>query len=181
MSYDFILLHREPGQSWDEVLEANERLVMEGADRPFSSSARARAKRIADHLQAHDPQLERFTTEHHIELTRPDDAGVQVSLFERELAVTVAYWHTGRAARAVMDLVWSYLPISPFWNRRRTGRSTIRSLAAAWTGLATWTRSAAGMRTCPPGFRLDSPHLKQSRTARMSPDERAASRAASRA
>jgi len=111
MSYDFILLHREPGQSWDEVLEANERLVMEGADRPFSSSARARAERIADHLQAHDPQLERFTTEHHIELTRPDDAGVQVSLFERELAVTVAYWHTGRAARAVMDLVWSYLAI----------------------------------------------------------------------
>src|SRR5215813_12582472 len=111
MSYDFILLHREPGQSWDEVLEANERLVLEVADRPFSSFARGRAILIAEHLQAHDPQLERFTTEHHIELTRPDDAGVQVSLFERELAVTVAYGHAGRAARAVMDLVWSYLAI----------------------------------------------------------------------
>jgi len=111
MSYDFILLHREPGQSWDEVLEANERLVMEGADRPFSSSARARAKRIADHLQAHDPQLERFTTGHQIALTRLDGAGVQVSLFERELAVTDAYWHTGRASQAVMELGWSYLAI----------------------------------------------------------------------
>jgi len=111
MSYDFALLHREPGQSWDDVLEANERLVMEEADRPFSPVARARAERIADRLQAHDPQLERFSTEHHIELTRPDDAGVQVSLFEYELAVTVAYWHTGRAARAVMELVWSYLAI----------------------------------------------------------------------
>ena len=111
MSYDFILLRREPGQSWDEVLEASERLVMAEADCPFDPSARARAERIADRLQAHDPQLERFTSEHHIELTRRDDAGVQVSLFERELAVTVAYWHTGRAAQAVMELVWSYLAI----------------------------------------------------------------------
>jgi hypothetical protein len=111
MSYDLILLHRGPGQSWDEVLEADERLAMEGADRPFSSFARARAERIADRLQAHDPQLERFTTEHHIELTRPDGAGVQVSLFEGELAVTVAYWHTGRAARTMMELAWSYLAI----------------------------------------------------------------------
>jgi hypothetical protein len=111
MSYDFILLHREPGQSWDEVLEANEQLAIAGADRPFGPSARARAERIADRLQAHDLQLERFTSGHHIELTRPDDAGVQVSLFERELAVSVAYWHTGRAAQAVMELVWSYLAI----------------------------------------------------------------------
>jgi hypothetical protein len=111
MSYDFILLPREPGQSWDEVLDAHEQVVVEGADRPLGSSARARAERIADRLQGHDPQLERFTTERHIELTRPDGTGVQVSLFERELAVTVAYWHVGRAARAVMELVWSYLAI----------------------------------------------------------------------
>ena len=88
MSYDFILLPREPGQSWDEVLDAHEQVVVEGADRPLGSSARARAERIADRLQGHDPQLERFTTERHIELTRPDGTGVQVSLFERELAVT---------------------------------------------------------------------------------------------
>jgi hypothetical protein len=111
MSYDFILLRREPGQSWDEVLEANERRVVAKAGRPFGPFARARAERIADRLQAHDPQLERFTSEHYIELTRPDGPGVQVSLFERELGVTVAYWHTGRAAQAVMGLVWSYLGI----------------------------------------------------------------------
>jgi hypothetical protein len=39
MSYDFILLHREPGQSWDEVLEARERVVIAGADRPFDPAA----------------------------------------------------------------------------------------------------------------------------------------------
>ena len=111
MSYDFIVLHRQPGQSWDEVLEALERLAMEGADRRLSPAARARAERIADRLQAHDPQLERFTSEHYIELDRPDDSGVQVSLFEHELGVTVPYWHTGHAARAVMELVWSYLAI----------------------------------------------------------------------
>jgi len=84
---------------------------MEEADRPLSPSARARVERVADRLQAHDPQLERFTGDNHIELTRPDDVGVQVSLFEHELAVTVPYWHTGQAARAVMELVWSYLAI----------------------------------------------------------------------
>jgi hypothetical protein len=93
------------------VLEALERLTMEGADRRLSPAARARAERIADRLQAHDPQLERFTSEHCIELDRPDDSGVQVPLFEHELDVTVPYWHTGHAARAVMRLVWSYLAI----------------------------------------------------------------------
>jgi len=111
MSYDFILVHRHPGQSWDEVLEATERRVEQEMDPSFRPSARAWAERIADRLQAHDPQLERFTSQHCIDLDRPDDTGVQVSLFEHEVAVTVPYWHTGRAARAVMELVWSYLAI----------------------------------------------------------------------
>jgi len=111
VSYDFILLHRQPGQSWDEVLEATERRVEQETDPPFSPSARAWAERIADRLQAIDPQLERFTSQHSIDLDRPDNTGVQVSLFEHELAVTVPYWHTGRAARAVMELVWTYLAI----------------------------------------------------------------------
>lgn len=111
MSYNFIVLHRQPGQSWEQVLEALEQLAMEGADRRLSPVARARAEWIADRLQAHDPQLERFTSEHYIELDRQDDSGVQVSLFEHELGVTVPYWHTGHAARAVMRLVWSYLAI----------------------------------------------------------------------
>ena len=88
MSYDFILLHRQPGQSWDEVLEATERRVEQQMDPPFSPSARAWAERIADRLQAHDPQPERFTSQHCIDLDRPDDTGVQVSLFEHELAVS---------------------------------------------------------------------------------------------
>jgi hypothetical protein len=111
MSYDFMLLHREPGQSWDEVLDALEQLVMDGADRPLSPAARVRLERMADRLQAHDPELERFTSEHCIDLDRPDDSGIQVSLFEHELAVTVPYWHMGQAARTVMQIVWSYLAI----------------------------------------------------------------------
>src|SRR5829696_907230 len=55
MSYDFILLHRQSGQSWDEVLEATERRVEQEMDPPFSPSARAWAERIADRFQAHDP------------------------------------------------------------------------------------------------------------------------------
>ncbi len=37
--------------------------------------------------------------------------GIQVSLFSGELAVAVAYWHAGPAARAVMRIAWSYLAI----------------------------------------------------------------------
>jgi hypothetical protein len=111
MSYDFLLLPRDPQQSWRQVMEASERLAVEEGNRPLSPAARIRIERVADLLQAHDPQLERFTTERHIELTRVDDTGIQVSLFSGELAIAVAYWHTGSAARAVMQIAWSYLAI----------------------------------------------------------------------
>jgi hypothetical protein len=111
MSYDFLLMPRDPGQSWRGLLDASERLALEEKDRRLSPAARTRLERIADRLQAHDPQLERFTTERYIELTRTDDTGIQMSLFSGELAVAVAYWHTGPAARAVMQIVWSYLAI----------------------------------------------------------------------
>jgi hypothetical protein len=111
MSYDFLLMPREAGQSWRESLDANEQRTLDEGDRPLSASARTRLEQIADRLQAHDPQLERCTTERYIELTRVDDTGIQVSLFSGELAVTVAYWHTGPDARAVMQVAWSYLAI----------------------------------------------------------------------
>jgi hypothetical protein len=111
MSYDFNLLPRDPGQSWRQVMEANERRVLEEGDRALSPAARTRLEQIADRLQVHDPQLKRFTTERYIELTRNDDAGIQMSLFSGELAISVAYWHTGLDARAVMQIVWSYLAI----------------------------------------------------------------------
>ena len=111
MSYDFLLMPRDPGQSWRELLDANEQRILEQGDSPLSPAARIRLEQIADRLQAHDPQLERVTTERYIELTRADDAGIQVSLFPGEAAVTIAYWHPGPAARAVMQIVWTYLAI----------------------------------------------------------------------
>ena len=111
MSYDFLLLPRDPGQSWDQVMEANERLALEEGDRALSPAARTRLEQIADRLQAHDSQLERLTTERYIELTRVDDSGIQLSLFSGQLAVSVAYWHTGSAAQAMMQIVRSYLAI----------------------------------------------------------------------
>jgi hypothetical protein len=69
MSYDFNLLPRDPGQSWRQVMEANERRVLEESDRALSPAARTRLEQIADRLQVHDPQLKRFTTERYIELT----------------------------------------------------------------------------------------------------------------
>ena len=59
MSYDFLLMPRHPGQSWRELLDANEQRILEQGDSPLSPAARTRLERIADRLQAHDPQLER--------------------------------------------------------------------------------------------------------------------------
>jgi len=103
MSYDLLLLRHEPGQSWDEVLEANERRVLEEGDRPLSPAARTRLERIADRLQ-------------------PTTRG------------------------------WSAAPPSntPSW----TGRTTLASsgsLAAAWIGPTTSTRSPVATPRCPPG------------------------------
>jgi hypothetical protein len=98
MSYDFALLPRDPGQSRHQVMEASERLALEEGDRRLSLAARKRLERIASRLQAHDSQLERVTTGRYIELTRVDDTGIQVSLLAGELAVAVAYWHTGPPA-----------------------------------------------------------------------------------
>ena len=111
MSYDFLLMPRHQGQSWRELLDANERRILEQGDRRLSAAALTRLEQIADRLQAHDPQLERVTTERYIELARVDDTGIQVSLFAGEAAVAVAYWHTGPVARAVMQIVWAYLAI----------------------------------------------------------------------
>jgi hypothetical protein len=82
--------YREHGQSWRELLDANEQRILEQGDSPLSPAARTRMEQIADRLQAHDPQLERVTTERYIELTRADDAGIQVSLFPGEAAVAIA-------------------------------------------------------------------------------------------
>jgi hypothetical protein len=99
MSYDFLLMPRHPGQSWRELLDANEQRFLEQGDSLLSPAARTRLEQIADGLQAHDPQLGRVTTERCIELTRADDTGIQVSLYPDEAAVAVAYWHTGPAPR----------------------------------------------------------------------------------
>jgi len=103
MSYDLLLLRHEPGQSWDEVLEANERRVLEEGDRPLSPAARTRLERIADRLQ-------------------PTTRG------------------------------WSAAP--PSNTSSWTGRTTLASsgsLAAAWIGPTTSTRSPVATPRCPPG------------------------------
>jgi hypothetical protein len=70
-----------------------------------------------------------------------------VSLFEHELGVTVPYWHTWHAARAVIELVWSYLAIL----EQEIGWETYDpQLGCSLDGHATWRWSAADMPTCPP-------------------------------
>ena len=112
MSYDFQLMPRDPGnpgtRCWRPTSGVSWKRATVRSPRRGPGEA---LEQIAGRLQAHDPQLERFTAERFIELSRADNAGLQVSLFSDELAVAVAYWHIGPTARAVMQIAWSYLAI----------------------------------------------------------------------
>jgi hypothetical protein len=39
MIYNFLLVPRDPGQSWRELLDANEQRVLKEGDRPLSPAA----------------------------------------------------------------------------------------------------------------------------------------------
>ena len=56
-----------------------------------------------------------------IELNGLDDGnGIQITLFPGSAAITVPYWHTGRAAEAVFREMWQYATII----EREAGYST---------------------------------------------------------
>src|SRR5688572_14517722 len=87
MSYDMYLLEPVPGQDPMKTLEARA-----GDESPLTPAAAERNRRIADALRAANPAYHPMesTSDQYIAVT--DQGGIEVTLFEDEVAITFPYW-----------------------------------------------------------------------------------------
>ena len=97
MSYDLALLRPAPGQSWDEAYEALE----DDAGLPFDPDLWERVAAAARRVL---PALDESGDEDGRELTH-EPTGLQLSLYGRELSLTVPYWYEGGQARDLVALL----------------------------------------------------------------------------
>jgi hypothetical protein len=101
MSYDLIITAKFEGEGWEETLARLE----DEADAPSSSlsdSARSQWEQIAEQLA--DSGFERLDAPDFIELDLPAH-GIQITMFEREIGLSVPYWYEGEEAQEVLALV----------------------------------------------------------------------------
>ena len=132
MSYD-LSLRRVPDDTdpltyWRTVLR-DDSDVREAASTPPGHDADDRKLALCEALQSLDTNLKPFDFQfpqiaqhlgiteedarrryRHIELNGPQDGpGIQITLFDDEVSVTVPYWHSGARARNVWVVIWTYL------------------------------------------------------------------------
>lgn len=131
MSYDLYLIHLPPGSTPDQVETlalAKAEAELPDTDPDPESSARQQA--IADALRIADPKLEPFTFDYaeiarlehiseqdarrryrYIELTASDRSGIQITVYDDWVSLTVPYWHRGENAGQVWEQVWLHLRV----------------------------------------------------------------------
>jgi hypothetical protein len=101
MSFDLYFLTRAPGQSWEEAHEA-----MGDAGEPVELSPERRALwgRIVTELAPVLPESENGLDDACAELD-DETTGLQLSMYDSELALTVPYWHSGEEADRLVALL----------------------------------------------------------------------------
>ncbi|GAB3503653.1 hypothetical protein [Amycolatopsis cihanbeyliensis] len=107
MSYDLLFLHREPGQSLAEAVEAVE--VMDGDDEAEGQLPTELAEawdRVVPQARELLGELDEHLAEDYRELSH-GPSGVQLSFAEGEVALTVPYWHRGEAAARIVEDVYA--------------------------------------------------------------------------
>jgi hypothetical protein len=131
MSYD---LHLIPKRRDVDILSAARALLdreeQELNPEPPVPQKEARKARLADALMKASPQLSasssgthrsrldttsrrrKPTRYRHIELNGPEDGnGIQITLSDDTVAITIPYWHQPAAPASVFDDVWRYLAL----------------------------------------------------------------------
>ena len=125
MSYDLYLLRQRPGESTDDVLEQQE--LDEDIDSgPLDPACEERKRKLAAAIEAAAPVFKPFVMDYaevakamncmeeqarrrmrHIELNEepPPGHGIQVTVNDDSVAVTVPYWHTGEKARRAFEII----------------------------------------------------------------------------
>ena len=130
VSYDLLLFRAVPGvgllEAATAVMESEQDDVNPG---PIDPTAEARKRALESALRALNPSLESFVFDYaeiaemenvteaearrrwrHIEMNGPEDGnGIQITLDDESVSVTVPYWHRGNEARAVWSEIWMYL------------------------------------------------------------------------
>lgn len=93
MSHDIRLLLVNDGESIRDVAYRDEL-----GDEQYTSEERSRNLKIVEALEAAFPDLDRFESSRHFELTDvKGNTGLQVSLYSSSGAVALPYWHEGNA------------------------------------------------------------------------------------
>ena len=106
MSYDISFINKRPDQSWHEATAANEQRVLSQRHlrrQPVDEAVRSGWNLIVARLLAVHAAFVRFDGPRHLELT-DRDLGLQVSLYPEEVAISLAYWHSGSAATKAFSL-----------------------------------------------------------------------------
>ena len=113
MSYDIHLVLAKVGESLRDAAYQDQ---VDGP--PCSSESRARNDRVVMALTQRFPELEKFESDHHVELTDlGSTTGVQISLHADSGAIAIPYWHTENAVavlQRVDDILSTVLQNSDF-------------------------------------------------------------------
>jgi hypothetical protein len=102
MSYDLIFLPREPGQSWDDALDAAEIDPEEDSDETLAVDSEVWRAAVEGVRRVHPVVIERGD-----ELL-DEEASIQIQCWAREASISVPYWFTGEAARSVVLRMYAY-------------------------------------------------------------------------
>ena len=133
MSYDLHLVRIPPGADAQAVVDASVAMDEEAQLNPGEPDpAKEETKRrLAAALQAVNPlltafpfnyselaRLEKITEQEarrrfrHVELNGPEDGnGIQITLFDDTVTITIPYWHHGYKAQQAFREIWSYLEV----------------------------------------------------------------------
>jgi len=132
MSYDLCAFTPKSGE---DPIHTARRLMEEPEDGPVrgkrNPDVEARKSRLAEALIQRNPALSPFQVQYdeiarleqitvaeamaryrYIELNGPEDGpGIQITLFDDQVSLTVPYWHRHPKAEAVFQEIWGYLEV----------------------------------------------------------------------
>ena len=125
MSYDLTFFTPRPGVDVHDIVEVDEDRVRGKRD----PKTEAKKKKVSDALLAHDKRLELFRIDYKevaklykmsideayerfrdLELNDTSN-GIQIQIYDDSAALSIPYWHSGDAARRVLEQAWSAIEI----------------------------------------------------------------------
>jgi hypothetical protein len=108
MSYDIILLRRQPGHTWDEARNVEEEAIVARGDEPappLTHEDLATWQRILPQAWQYLGEITVAEGDSWHELDHAE-TGIQLGFYHGSAGVSVPYWTDGDAAAAVLEKVY---------------------------------------------------------------------------